>query len=131
MPTKKFDPDDFEAFLKLLPKSVEGRDVRHAVEVRHDSFKVPDFVELAREHGVAIVIADKDGAPLIADITAPFVYVRLQRSSETAKAGYAPKDLDAWAKRAQGWAKGGAPDDLKLVAAAPKSKATPRGCLST
>jgi uncharacterized protein YecE (DUF72 family) len=126
MATKKFDPEDYEAFLTLLPKRVEGRDVRHAVEVRHDSFKVPDFVELARKHGVAIVIADKDDAPLIADITAPFVYVRLQRSSETAKTGYAPKDLDAWAKRARGWAEGGAPDDLKLVAAAAKSKAAPR-----
>ncbi len=80
MPTKKFDPEDFEAFLKLLPKRVDSRDVRHAVEVRHDSFKVPEFVELARAHGAAIVIADKEDAPLIADITAPFVYVRLQRT---------------------------------------------------
>jgi uncharacterized protein YecE (DUF72 family) len=126
MPTKKFDPADFEAFLKLLPKRVDGRDVRHAVEVRHDSFKVPEFVAMAREHGVGIIIADKEGAPLIADITAPFAYVRLQRTSEDAKTGYASKDIDAWAKRAEAWAEGGAPDDLKLVAAAPKSKAAPR-----
>jgi uncharacterized protein YecE (DUF72 family) len=126
MATKKFDPDDFEAFLKLLPKSVDGRDIRHAVEVRHDSFKVPEFVELAREHGVAIVVADKEDAPLIADITAPFVYARLQRTSEAAKTGYSPKDLDAWAKRAQAWEKGSAPADLKPVAAASKAKATPR-----
>ncbi|MPT22513.1 MAG: DUF72 domain-containing protein, partial [Starkeya sp.] len=57
MATKKFDPDDFAAFLKLLPKRVDGRDIRHAVEVRHESFKSPDFVALAREHGVAIVHA--------------------------------------------------------------------------
>lgn len=126
MPTKKFDPEDFEAFLKLLPKSVDGRDVRHAVEVRHDSFKVPEFVALAREHGAAIIIADKEGAPLIADITAPFAYVRLQRTSEAAKTGYAAKDLDAWTKRAKAWAEGGAPSDLKLVTDAPKAKATPR-----
>ena len=55
MATKKFDPDDFEAFLKLLPKTVDGRSVRHAVEVRHESFAVPDFVALARKYQVAIV----------------------------------------------------------------------------
>jgi uncharacterized protein YecE (DUF72 family) len=126
MATKKFDPDDFEAFLKLLPKTVDGRHIRHAVEVRHDSFKVPEFVELAREHGIAIVVADKEDAPLIADITAPFVYLRLQRTSEAAKTGYAPKELDAWVKRAQAWEKGSAPADLKPVAAASKAKATPR-----
>src|SRR6266850_7145850 len=57
MPTKKFDPADFEAFLKLLPKEVEGRTLRHVVEVRHDSFHTPDFVALVREHGVAVAIA--------------------------------------------------------------------------
>src|ERR1700712_962768 len=57
MPTKKFDPEDFDGFLKLLPKSVEGRTIRHAVEVRHGSFRTPDFIALAREYGVAIVVA--------------------------------------------------------------------------
>ena len=54
MATKKFDPEDFAAFLKLLPKRVDGVPLRHAVEVRHDSFRVPEFVALAREHGIAI-----------------------------------------------------------------------------
>ena len=55
--TKRFDADDFAAFLKLLPKSVDGLAIRHAVEVRHESFKHPDFIALAREHGVAVVMA--------------------------------------------------------------------------
>ena len=55
--TKRFEPDDFDAFLALLPRSVEGVTLRHAVEVRNDSFRSPDFVELARSHGVAVVIA--------------------------------------------------------------------------
>ena len=55
--TKRFETDDFAAFLKLLPKSVDGLTIRHAVEVRHESFKHPDFIALLREHGVAAVIA--------------------------------------------------------------------------
>ena len=57
MPTKKFDAADFEAFLKLLPSEVGGRAIRHAVEVRHDSFRTPEFIAMMREHGVAIVLA--------------------------------------------------------------------------
>ena len=53
-PTKEFEPADFEAFLKLLPKEVEGRPLRHVVEVRHDSFRSPDFIALVRKHGVAV-----------------------------------------------------------------------------
>ena len=82
MPTKKFDPEDFEGFLRLLPSSVEGRTIRHAVEVRHASFRNPDFVALARKHGVAIVVAAGSDYPQIADITAPFVYARIMGTSE-------------------------------------------------
>ena len=87
MPTKKFDPEDFAAFLRLLPTSVEGRAIRHAVEVRHDSFRTPDFVALAREHGVAIVVAGDADYPQIADVTAPFVYARIMgtRRSRTGR----------------------------------------------
>jgi uncharacterized protein YecE (DUF72 family) len=120
MPTKKFDPADFEAFLKLLPASVEGRAVRHVVEVRHESFKTPDFVALLRARKVGVVLTDKDSFPQIADVTAPFVYARLQRSAEDVATGYAPKALDLWAKRAAAWAQGGVPDDLERVAGAEK-----------
>src|SRR6202790_3873172 len=77
MGTKKFDPADFEGFLKLLPKQVGGQAIRHVVEVRHESFRSPDFVALLREHGVAVVFAGDSQYPQIADITAPFVYVRV------------------------------------------------------
>ncbi len=118
LPTKAFVAEDFAAFLKLLPAELEGRALRHAVEVRHQSFVTPDFVALAREHGVAIVVADSDEHPQIADLTAPFVYARLQRASETEEHGYAAADLDAWAERARTWAAGGAPDGLSTAAGA-------------
>jgi uncharacterized protein YecE (DUF72 family) len=112
LPTKAFDLADFEAFLKLLPAELEGRALRHALEVRHPSFVTPDFVALARKHGVAIVTADSDEHPQIADLTAPFVYARLQRAREAEEHGYAAAELDRWADRALTWAAGGAPDDL-------------------
>ncbi|HUB85824.1 MAG TPA: DUF72 domain-containing protein, partial [Rhizomicrobium sp.] len=80
-PTKKFDAADFEAFLALLPKSVGGVTLRHALEVRHESFTVPDFVMLARKYGAAIVYAHHETYPEIADVTADFVYARLQQSA--------------------------------------------------
>ena len=100
LPTKQFDPDDFEAFLKLLPASIEGQAIRHVVEVRHESFRVPAFVALLRKHEVAVVLTDKQDLPQIPDVTAPFVYARLQQASEDVETGYRPKDLDVWAKRA-------------------------------
>ncbi|MDQ0468643.1 DUF72 domain-containing protein [Labrys wisconsinensis] len=121
-PTKKFDPEDFGAFLKLLPKSVEGRTIRHAVEVRHDSFKAPDFIALVREHGVAVVTAADSEYPQIADITAPFVYVRIMGTSEDEEVGYSAAALDAWAARARDWASGHAPNGLDVVAPAPKAE---------
>jgi uncharacterized protein YecE (DUF72 family) len=97
MATKKFDPTDFEGFLKLLPKSVEGRPIRHALEVRHDSFRTPDFATLAREHGVAIVTAGDSEYPRIDEPTAPFAYLRIMGTSEAEPAGYSAAALDAWA----------------------------------
>jgi len=121
LPTKRFEPDDFEAFLKLLPPTLEGRPLRHAVEVRHESFRVPAFVELLRAYGVAVVLTDKQDFPQIADVTAPFVYTRLQRSAESEESGYPPAALDLWAARAAAWARGGAPADLPLLARAEAS----------
>ncbi len=116
MATKKFDPADFEAFLKLLPKKVDGRAVRHAVEVRHDSFKVAEFVAMARAYGVAIVMAGDSEHPQIADVTAPFVYARIMGTQEKHKLGYPTKTLDAWAQRAKALAAGKAPEGLETVA---------------
>jgi uncharacterized protein YecE (DUF72 family) len=116
LPTKQFDPEDFEAFLKLLPDSIDGLPLRHVVEVRHLTFKVPEFIDLLRKYKVATVYTDKGAFPEIADVTAPFVYARLQGASEKIETGYAPKALDEWAKRARQWAEGGVPGDLETVA---------------
>ncbi len=115
MPHKQFEADDFGAFLDLLPAHQDGLTLRHAVEVRHDSFKDPAFIALAREAGVAVVYADSPVYPAIADITADFVYARLQNCQEAITTGYDEAALDRWADVARGWAKGEAPRDLPYV----------------
>ncbi|MFO1152657.1 MAG: DUF72 domain-containing protein [Rhodospirillales bacterium] len=117
MPTKKFDGTDVEAFFKLLPPSVEGRHLRHAIEVRHESFRHPEFVAMARAFGVAIVTAADGDYPLIADATAPFVYARLLGTRAEEPLGYAPDALDRWAAGAETWAVGGIPVGLQPIAA--------------
>ncbi|WP_343613714.1 DUF72 domain-containing protein [Novosphingobium sp.] len=125
MGTKKFDPDDFAAFLKLLPASHEGRALRHAVELRHDSFCHPDCIALLREHGVAPIVAGDADWPQIADLTAPFVYARIMGTVEEEPLGYSAQALDQWAQRARDWAAGHAPDGLTL-AEPHRAAATPR-----
>ena len=82
MATKKFDPEDIEAFFKLLPREVAGKPLRHALEVRNPGFKDPRFYDLARKYGVAIVYADDDEFPAIDEPTADFTYARLMRTKE-------------------------------------------------
>jgi uncharacterized protein YecE (DUF72 family) len=125
-PTKKFDEEDFSAFLALLPKTLDGRPLLHAVEVRHDSFRTAGFIALAQRFDVAVVFADSDKYPVIADVTGPFVYARLQRTVEAEPTGYAPRDLDAWAERLRAWAGGKEPSDLPRVGkAAPAAPQRP------
>ena len=124
MATKKFDHDDFAAFLKLLPAKQDGIALRHAVQVRHASFAVPEFVALCRDAGVAIVYAQSDEHPAIADITGDFVYARLETAVEAEPAGYSPAQLDHWADVAKTWAAGGQPDGLPYLGDPPKK--TPR-----
>ncbi len=114
MGTKKFDPEDFEGFLKLLPKSVDGLALRHAVEVRHDSFRVPEFIALAREYQVAVIVAGDSDFPQIADVTAPFVYARVMGTNE-ADNGYDDAALDQWVERARLWAAGRVPEGLETA----------------
>jgi uncharacterized protein YecE (DUF72 family) len=111
-PFKKFNAEDLGAFLALLPREVDGVQIRHAIEVRSKTFVVPEFVDLARKNNVANVCAESDEHPAIADVTADFIYARLQRSSAEETIGYSHAALDAWATRAKAWAAGGAPDDL-------------------
>jgi uncharacterized protein YecE (DUF72 family) len=126
LPTKKYDPEDFEAFLNLLPSSVEGHRVRHVVEVRHESFQVPEFVTLLRKYGIATVLTDKEDFPTIPDVTADFVYARLQRTSQSVETGYTREALDRWAQRARAWAEGGTPDDLEPIGSPTKRSSKSR-----
>jgi uncharacterized protein YecE (DUF72 family) len=107
MGTKKFDPADFEAFLKLLPHEVDGLPLRHALELRHPSFKSEPFYDLARRYKVAIIFADDEDFPEIDEPTADFTYARLMRTKDEIETGYAAKDLDGWAARAKKWAERG------------------------
>jgi uncharacterized protein YecE (DUF72 family) len=107
MDTKKFDPEDFEAFLKLLPREVGGLPLRHALEVRNKSFQDPRFYELARRYRAAIVFADDDTFPAIEEETADFTYARLMRSRDAIATGYTEAELDGWAERTRAWAKRG------------------------
>lgn len=118
-PTKRFDPDDVAAFLTLLPRAIDGRPLRHALEVRHASFARAEFVNVAREHGVAIVVAGDARYPQIADATAPFAYARIMGTTQAEPLGYAPAALDLWAARAKAWAAGEIPEGLATVAPPP------------
>ena len=97
LPTRRFNPDDMAAFMALLPRMVDGLKLRHAIEVRHESFACADFVALARRHEVAIVVADHADHPMIADNTADFVYLRLMRGRDDIATAYDAAGLDRWA----------------------------------
>lgn len=123
MGTKRFDPGDIAAFFALLPRELDGLPLRHAIQPRHESFLDPAFVALARAANVAVVYADSESYPALADVTADFVYARLESCQEPIPTGYAPEALDVWAEVARAWADGGAPDGLPYVdpALPPKS----------
>ena len=109
MGTKQFDRDDFQAFLKLLPRSQAGVKLRHLVEPRHDSFRNAEFVAMARAASVGIVFADAEDYPCIADISGDIVYARLQRAREEEPTGYDAKALERWAAVARAWGAGESP----------------------
>ncbi len=107
MASKRFDPSDFEAFLKLLPREAKGLPLRHALELRSPTFDTPRFYELARRYNAAVCFADDDDFPRLDETTADFTYARLMRTEDGIETGYAGADLDGWAKRARDWAKRG------------------------
>lgn len=104
-PTRRFDVEHMSAFLSLLPPERDGVRLRHAIEVRHESFADPTFTDLLRAHGCAVVAADDEDWPQADAETADFAYVRLQRSAAEEKSGYPARALTAWAKRLQDWAR--------------------------
>jgi uncharacterized protein YecE (DUF72 family) len=125
-PTRRFDPDAFATFLALLPASHHGVPLRHVLEARHESFAVPEWFALLRKHNVAAAIVESDKHTLLGDVTAPFVYARLQGNAEAEPEGYAAPALDAWAARVRKWAGGKPVKDLPQ--AGPPAKPVPREC---
>jgi uncharacterized protein YecE (DUF72 family) len=121
-PYKRFDAEDLAGFFALLPEEQGGRRLMHALEVRHTSFLVPEYVALARKHNVATVFADSDEYPAIADVTADFAYARLQKTEEKNETGYAAADLDRWTRIAKTWEAGGEAEDLPRFGAKPADK---------
>lgn len=115
-PPRAFVHDDFAAFLDLLPLELNGRPLRHVLEVRDASFRCVEFLALARAHGTPCVFTDAEDEPSFADLTGDFVYARLKRSRAELPDGYPAAELDVWAARARTWAGGGEPDDLPCSA---------------
>jgi uncharacterized protein YecE (DUF72 family) len=96
-------------------KTAQRRELRHAIEIRHQSFLEPAFVELLRRHRVALVFADSVGWPYAEDVTADFVYLRLHGSEELYASGYSDEALDHFAARIKLWAAGREPNDVRLI----------------
>jgi uncharacterized protein YecE (DUF72 family) len=119
-PTKKFVAAELATFLGFLPKEAGGVKLRHALEVRHETFKCEQFLDLVRAANVAVVFADTDDHPSFADVTADFIYGRLMKTVSSEPAGYSEAALRTWAERARAWARGSEPTDLPKV-----SQATP------
>lgn len=121
MATKKFDVEDFTNFFNLLPKSVDGVALRHAVEVRHESFQCSEFVELARKHNIGIITSADGEFPQIADLTSDFAYLRVMGTTAEQERGYSDADLDAWGIRIKTLLNGSVPNDLQTFASGARS----------
>jgi uncharacterized protein YecE (DUF72 family) len=149
-PMLPFHADRFEAFFAKLPHDTEAaagiavghdhrvegrvslaidrkRPMRHAVEIRHESFIDPSFIELLRKYRIALVVADTAGKwPLLEDLTADFVYVRLHGDKELYASGYSDEALGRWAHRIRSWSEGRQVDDARLASSKPPSRRAAR-----
>ncbi|HEX5127441.1 MAG TPA: DUF72 domain-containing protein, partial [Rhodocyclaceae bacterium] len=144
-PSFRFNPDLFEAFLAELPHDTgvacriatkhdermngtatsidQPRPMRHAVEIRNQSFVDPSFVDMLRHYDIAMVVADTAKRwPEFEDVCADFMYLRLHGATELYVSGYTEEALNDWARRIEAWARGAQPGDAKLIShkAAPK-----------
>ncbi len=106
-PGKQFDAGEIQAFLELLPRKLDGRVLRHALEARHESFDCEEFIALARKHEVAVVEAGDSEHPRIQAHTAPFSYLRVMGTKANATKGYAPAALKVWQDHARSLARQG------------------------
>ena len=105
-PNQQFDAADFAAFLALLPAELGGRAIRHVVEVRHPSFRTPEFIDLLREHSVAVAMVDDAKHPAFDELTADFAYLRLRRCAETSRPAIRPTRSTAGPSGCDGWSSG-------------------------
>jgi uncharacterized protein YecE (DUF72 family) len=103
-PRRKFDSDDIAGFIDLLPEKLNGMELRHAIEPRHDSFRDDRFFQLCRARNIAVVLEDSDEYPTIEAETADFAYARLQRMREEVPTGYDDTALNDFADQARRWA---------------------------
>ncbi|MFZ5510338.1 MAG: DUF72 domain-containing protein [Pseudomonadota bacterium] len=149
-PNLRYQPEVFSDFLERLPRDGEqalslarrhepwlagrtslaldpDRPLRHAVEIRHDSFRDESFVTLLRRHHVALVVADSPGKwPYVEDVTADFMYLRLHGEKELYASGYTDEALERWAARIRAWTRGGEPDDAVRISRHPAPRAAAR-----
>jgi uncharacterized protein YecE (DUF72 family) len=145
-PNFQYDRSRLENFFQLLPRDTAAASVlarshdqklrsraalkpsadlaiRHALEVRHPSFEQPEFISLLREHDIAMVVADTAGKwPLIEDVTADFIYIRLHGAEELYASGYTEPALDEWARKIRRWSEGGTPENAKLLTPPPPAR---------
>ncbi len=115
---KRYDEADVAAFFGLLPKAWAGVALTHVLEVRHDSFKTPAYVDLARRHDVSTVFTDSAEHPSFADLTGPVVYARLMRTRADLPDGVEPEVITPLASCLRIWRDGGQPEGVPLVDAA-------------
>ena len=101
--TKRYDPDDLEAFFQLLPPKLGKRKLQHVLDARHDSFLCDDYLKLAKKYKVATVITDSPKFPHFEAITGEFVYARLMAAQSEIATGYSKPALKQWARQAQDW----------------------------
>jgi uncharacterized protein YecE (DUF72 family) len=106
-----------------FPRAMPDRPLRHAIEIRHDTFLNPDFVALLKEEGIALVLADSGGLyPYLEDVTADFLYLRLHGPKELYSSGYDEESLRWWADRISAWAGGGEPRDAMKISSSPPAR---------
>jgi uncharacterized protein YecE (DUF72 family) len=144
-PNFRFDPARIAPFLSMLPRDTSQaaalgrkhddklrapawldldivRPMRHALEIRHESFRCQEFIDLLRAYNVALVCADSVGWPRLMDITSDFIYCRLHGSRELYASGYDNAALDEWGRRIKGWARGEEPADAERIGGKARSR---------
>lgn len=149
-PNFKYQRERLESFFRLLPRDTERacalarrrsawmkgrvrlavdarRPLRHAIEVRHESFLDPSFIDLLREQQIALVVAETAGLwPMRQDVTADFIYIRLHGDKELYRSGYSPRALARWAERIRAWHAGLEPADAEKISALRPPSPVPR-----